>query len=92
LLCGAYRHLVFATVGHETDPDEAALRKAAFRSDHYFSEVLTELNTVFRLVPRPLTAAMIARAIPAAISPYSMAVAADSSAKNLLRMLCNYAS
>ena len=41
----------------------------------YFSEVLTEVNTLFRLEPRPLTAAMIASAIPAAIRPYSMAVA-----------------
>jgi hypothetical protein len=41
----------------------------------YFSEVLIEVNWVFRVVPRPLTTAMIARAMPAAISPYSMAVA-----------------
>src|SRR5258708_28148807 len=45
----------------------------------YFSEVLIELNLAFRVVPTPLTTAMIARAIPAAIKPYSMAVAADSS-------------
>jgi hypothetical protein len=37
----------------------------------YFSELFTEVNTLFKLVPRPLTAAMIARAIPAAINPYS---------------------
>ena len=41
----------------------------------YFSEALIEVNLVFRLVPRPLTTAMIARAMPEAISPYSMAVA-----------------
>jgi hypothetical protein len=35
------------------------------------------------LVPRPLTTVIIAIAIPAAIKPYSMAVAADSSARNL---------
>jgi hypothetical protein len=45
----------------------------------YFSELLIELNLAFRVVPRPLTTAMIARAIPAAIRPYSIAVAADSS-------------
>src|SRR5258708_11301169 len=45
----------------------------------YFSDELTEVNTVFRLVPSPLTAAMIARAMPAAMRPYSMAVAARSS-------------
>jgi hypothetical protein len=49
----------------------------------YFNEVLIELNMVFRLLPSPLTTAMIASAIPAAISPYSMAVAPDSSFQNL---------
>jgi hypothetical protein len=48
----------------------------------YFSDVLIELNLAFRVVPRPLTTAMIARAIPAAIRPYSMAVAPDSSRQN----------
>jgi len=46
-------------------------------TEAYFSEVLIEVNLVFRLVPRPLTTAMIASEIPAAISPYSMAVAPD---------------
>ena len=41
----------------------------------YFSEVLTELNTPLRVVPRPFTAAMIASDMPAAIRPYSIAVA-----------------
>src|SRR6202158_1589718 len=45
----------------------------------YFSELLTEVNLVFRLAPRPLTTAMIASEMPAAIRPYSMAVAPDSS-------------
>jgi len=49
----------------------------------YFNEVLIEPNMVFRLLPSPLTAAMIASAIPAAIRPYSMAVAPDSSFQNL---------
>src|SRR5580693_2471332 len=44
----------------------------------YFSEELIEVNLVFRLEPRPLTTAMIASEMPAAISPYSMAVAPDS--------------
>lgn len=48
----------------------------------YFSELLTELNIVFRLLPRPLTAARIAIEIPAAIRPYSIAVAPDSFDKN----------
>src|ERR1700710_1748486 len=45
----------------------------------YFSDVLIDVNLPFRLVPRPFTIAMIASEIPAAISPYSMAVAPDSS-------------
>ena len=48
----------------------------------YFSEVLMLVNLVFRLVPRPLTTAMIASEMPAAIRPYSMAVAPDSSFQN----------
>jgi hypothetical protein len=48
----------------------------------YFNELLIEVNLVLSLVPSPFTVAIIARAIPAAISAYSMAVAADSSARN----------
>src|SRR5664279_741747 len=36
------------------------------------------LNLAFSAVPRPLTTAMMATEIPAAIKPYSMAVAPDS--------------
>jgi hypothetical protein len=64
------------------------LRKGSAQG-RYFSELLMSVNLVFRLVPRPLTTAMIASEMPAAISPYSMAVAPDSSAKNFLRMLLN---
>jgi hypothetical protein len=49
----------------------------------YFSEELIEVNIVFKLVPRPLTATMIASEMPAAIRPYSIAVAPRSSAINL---------
>lgn len=56
-------------------PPEKGIRR-------YFSESLIEVNLVFRLVPRPLTTAMIASEMPAAISPYSMAVAPDSSFQN----------
>jgi hypothetical protein len=38
---------------------------------------------VLRLVPTPLTTVMITTEIPAAIRPYSMAVAPVSSARNL---------
>ena len=51
----------------------------------YFSELLIEVNLSFRVVPRPLTTAIIASAMPAAISPYSMAVAPDSLDKNLVK-------
>ncbi len=64
------------------------LRKGAFWVS-YCSPVLTAVNLVLRLVPRPLTTVMIASEIPAAIRPYSIAVAPDSLAKNLLRMLFN---
>jgi len=42
---------------------------------------------VLSRVPSPFTVEMIAGEMPAAISPYSIAVAPDSSAKNLFRML-----
>jgi hypothetical protein len=44
----------------------------------YFRELLIEVNMLLRFVPRPFTVAMIAIEIPAAISPYSMAVAPES--------------
>jgi hypothetical protein len=47
----------------------------------YFSEVLMVLKFVDSWLPTPFTAVMIAIAIPAAIRPYSMAVAPDSSFK-----------
>ena len=47
----------------------------------YFNEVLMFEKPVLSVEPRPLTAAMMASEMPAAISPYSMAVAADSSAR-----------
>lgn len=58
----------------------------------YFNEVLSEVNWALRLVPRPFTAAMIASEIPAAIKPYSTAVAPFSSDKNLRNVRFNFAS
>jgi len=49
----------------------------------YFKELEIDVKLVFRVVPRPFTTAMIASEMPAAIKPYSMAVAPDSSEKNL---------
>lgn len=40
----------------------------------------------FNVVPRPLTAVMMASAMPAAIKPYSIAVAPDWSPKNFQKM------
>ena len=45
----------------------AALRKRTPQGRRYFSELLTDENTLLRLVPSPFTAAMIASEIPAAI-------------------------
>jgi hypothetical protein len=58
----------------------------------YFSEVLMSVNLAFRLVPRPFTMAMIASEMPAAIRPYSIAVAPDSSDKNFKKVRFNFAS
>jgi hypothetical protein len=49
----------------------------------YFSCVEIEEKVVLSFVPTPLTAVMMATAIPGAIWPYSMAVAPDSSARKL---------
>lgn len=46
---------------------------------NYFNELEIALNFVLNAVPTPLTALMIAIAMPAAIKAYSMAVAPDSS-------------
>ena len=48
----------------------------------YFNAVETLVKVVFKLTPRPFTAATIAMEIPAAIRPYSMAVAPFSFRKN----------
>jgi hypothetical protein len=45
----------------------------------YFSDVLIDENLVLSLPPMPFTTAMLASAVPAAINPYLIAVAALSS-------------
>jgi hypothetical protein len=52
----------------------------------YFIALETLLNVVFRLVPRACTVAMIATAMPAAIKPYSMAVAPDWSDRKAVKL------
>ena len=55
-------------------PASGSILDGLYRKD-YLSELLTDVNTLLRLVPSPFTATMIAMEIPAAIRPYSMAVA-----------------
>jgi hypothetical protein len=59
--------------------DDGPVRKGG-----YFSELLMEVNLLLSLEPMPFTTLMIASEIPAAIKPYSMAVAPVSSRKNLM--------
>jgi hypothetical protein len=54
------------------------------REDLYFSCVEIDVNVVSSFVPKVLTVAIITTEIPAAISPYSMAVAPLSSLRNRL--------
>lgn len=61
-------------------------------SKTYFKELLIDVNMPLRFVPNPFTAAMIAIEMPAAISPYSMAVAPLSSARNFCNNCFNVAS
>src|SRR4051812_26145631 len=49
----------------------------------YFSDELTAVNLVESCGPMPCTTAMIAKAMPQAIRQYSIAVAPDSSLRNL---------
>ena len=49
------------------------------------SEVATELKVVFKFVPTVVTAVIMTTAISAAIKPYSIAVAPDSSERNLCK-------
>ena len=58
----------------------------------YFSCDEMLLNVVFRLVPRPFTTAMITTAMPAAISPYSIAVAPHSSLRKCRKRLLIHSS
>src|SRR5262245_54954963 len=50
----------------------------------YLSAVWTLVKVVINFEPRPCTTAMMATEMPAAIRPYSMAVAPDSSFTNLI--------
>jgi len=54
--------------------------------DAYFSCVEIDENVVLSLVPTPLTVVMITTAMPAALRPCSIAVAAVSSFRNSLSL------
>jgi hypothetical protein len=56
----------------------------------YFKDVLIDVNLVLTLVPSPFTAAMMTNAMPAAIKPYSIAVAPVSSARNLRKLFISH--
>src|SRR5207237_10739273 len=75
---------------NEKAPVNGALRIAS-KTNAYLSAVWTLVKVVFNFEPRPCTTAMIATEIPAAMRPYSMAVAPDSSfTKRLTRfVMCN---
>src|SRR5665213_2918831 len=78
------RHRFYASSRHhdcwkQRRPRNVRGLRRSFETVDYFSEELIEVNLVFRLLPRPFTVAIIASAMPAAIRPYSMAVAPDSS-------------
>lgn len=78
----------------ETCPAAGPDRVGAWVSDgrrSYLSEVLIEVKLVLMVPPSRLIIAIIASAIPAAIKPYSIAVAPDSSAQNLKKRF-NYTS
>lgn len=76
-------------------PQRAVVEKADYEARcprwemggrNYFKELLIEVNLSFSVVPRLFTTVMIASAIPAAIRPYSIAVAPDSSDQNFETM------
>jgi hypothetical protein len=61
------------------------IKNSRFRMEAaYFNCVEIEENVELSFVPSPFTTLMMAMEMPAAIKPYSMAVAAFSSFKNLM--------
>src|SRR5215813_3676423 len=56
-----------------------AFPRTTYGTRSYLSAVCTEVKVVFSFEPRPETTVMIATEMPAAIRPYSMAVAPLSS-------------
>ena len=79
------------TVSLVRSPMVVSPRGARSTAD-YFSELLTDVNMVLRFVPSPFTATMMAIEMPAAINPYSMAVAPEVSERNSIIIRFNFAS
>src|SRR6186997_2846913 len=69
----------YGAVAEKIRPRTCRGLKGELATIAYLSEVLIEVNLLNRLVPRPFTMVMIASEMPAAIRPYSIAVAPDSS-------------
>jgi hypothetical protein len=66
-------------------PTKAASHGSMIVFRCYLRALDTLVNVVFNCVPRPVTTAMMATEIPAAIKPYSIAVAPDWSFRNPIR-------
>jgi hypothetical protein len=58
--------------------------KTEFKKSCYLSADEIDENVVFRFEPSPFTKGIMARAMPVAMRPYSIAVAADSSFRKAL--------
>ena len=71
---------------------ESQLLREKETGRNHFNEVLIEVNLSLRVLPKPFTTAMIARAIPAAIRPYSIAVAPDWSERKFNKVHFKLAS
>ena len=65
--------------------DRQVIVDAGVDAAAYFSDVLIAVNFALSEEPTPLTAVMIATAIPAAIRLYSIAVAPDSLCRSTQR-------
>ena len=65
----------------EKRPAQSVFRSERRQPGRYFIAVLTDVKRLLTWEPRPWTTETMATAMPAAIMAYSMAVAAESSAK-----------
>jgi hypothetical protein len=74
-----YPHGEWRQISSNRDPAPIAAPSLG----RYFSAVEIDEKVLLRWVPSPVITGMIATAIPAAMRPYSMAVAADSSFRKI---------